>query len=361
MATDAVSQTVAPMAAAAHSEAFDRLLCVDVHDETHDVKSFTFVSPEGKDFDFTAGQHLSLELEIDGFAESRCYSMSSSPKRRNAVTITVKRTAGGRVSNWLHDNLAPGATVRAMGPLGQFVRPMGPAKKLLLLSGGSGITPLMSIARDIADTALATDVVFLHAARTPRDLVFRDELAVLADRIKGFRLHFLPEQITGERAWHGLSGRISKEFLSLAVPDLAERVVMCCGPAPFMKAARSIGADLGAPAHNYFEESFDGPVVEELVADVPPAPRDRVFKVAFARQARTIEVSEAQTVLSGARKAGVRIPSSCANGLCGTCKCKLVSGAVDMKHNGGIRQREVDAGFFLPCCSKPLGDLVIDR
>lgn len=361
MAIEALLQAGAPMAAAAHSEAFEQLLCVDVHDETHDVKSFTFVSPEAKAFDFVAGQHLSLELEIDGFAESRCYSMSSSPKRRNAITITVKRTAGGRVSNWLHDHLAPGATVKAMGPLGRFVRPAGSAAKLLLLSGGSGITPLMSIVRDIADTGQTADVIFLHAARTPRDLVFRDELAVLANRMKGFRLHFLPEQITGERAWHGLAGRISREFLSLAVPDLAERVIMCCGPAPFMKAARALSAELGAPAHTYFEESFDGPAVEEPGTQGPAAAQAKVFKVAFARQSRTIEVSEEQTVLSSAKKAGIRLPSSCANGLCGTCKCKLVSGKVDMKHNGGIRQREVDAGFFLPCCSKPLSDLVIER
>jgi len=361
MATDTLVQASARMSAPTHCEAFDQLLCVDVHDETHDVKSFTFVSSDGKAFDFVAGQHLSLELEIDGFAESRCYSMSSSPKRRNAITVTVKRTTGGRVSNWLHDNLAPGATVKAMGPLGQFFRPTGSAAKLLLMSGGSGITPLMSIVRDIADMGQTADVIFLHAARTPRDLVFRDELAVLANRMKGLRLHFLPEQIVGERAWHGLAGRISREFLSLAVPDLAERVIMCCGPAPFMKAAQVLSAELGAPAHNYFEESFDGPAIEELGTKVPAAPQVKVFNVAFAKQARTIEVSEAQTVLSSAKRAGIRLPSSCANGLCGTCKCKLISGKVDMQHNGGIRQREVDAGFFLPCCSKPLSDLVIER
>jgi glycine betaine catabolism B len=359
MATDTLLQAGAPPAVATPHEAFDRLLCVDVHDETHDVKSFTFVSPEGKTFDFRAGQHLSLELEIDGFAESRCYSMSSSPWRRNAITVTVKRTEGGRVSNWLHDNLKAGATLGALGPLGSFVRPAVAPTKLLLMSGGSGITPLMSIMRDIADSAGAADVIFLHAARTPRDLVFRDELSVLANRVKGFRLIFLPEQIAGERAWPGLTGRISREFLALAVPDIAERVIMCCGPAPFMKAARAISAELGTPAHHYHEESFDGAAL--LEPEAPALPQAKLFKVEFAKQSRTIEVAGEQTVLSCAKKAGVRLPSSCANGLCGTCKSKLVSGSVDMQHNGGIRQREVDAGFFLPCCSKPLSDLVIDR
>ena len=359
MATDGSLQAGAGMTIAPHAEAFDLLLCVDVHDETHDVKSFTFLSPEGKAFDFEAGQHLSLVLEIDGLPESRCYSMSSSPARRKAITVTVKRTEGGRVSNWLHDNLVPGMTVKALGPLGAFVRPAAAPAKLALLSGGSGITPMMSIVRDIADSAQAADVVFVHAARTPRDLVFRDELCVLANRLKGLRLLLLPEQLIGEPSWPGLTGRISKAFLSLAIPDLTERVIMCCGPAPFMQAVRSFSAELGSPAHNYYEESFDSVGVEEPAADITP--QARLFKVEFAKQSRTIEVAGEQTVLSSAKKVGVRLPSSCANGLCGTCKSRLVSGSVDMQHNGGIRQREVEAGFFLPCCSKPLSDLVIDR
>ncbi len=88
-------------------ETDDTLLCVDVHDETPDVKSFTFVSPERKSIAFRAGQYFMFEPGIDNEADGRCYSISSSPHRRNAITITVKRVAGGRVSNWLHDNLKP--------------------------------------------------------------------------------------------------------------------------------------------------------------------------------------------------------------------------------------------------------------
>lgn len=83
--------------------------------------------------------------------------------------------------------------------------------------------------------------------------------------------------------------------------------------------------------------------------------------VEFSKQKKTLEISSEQSVLAAAKKGSVRLPSSCSNGVCGTCKSKLVSGSVEMNHNGGIRQREVDAGFFLPCCSKPLSDLVIDR
>lgn len=338
-------------------ETDDQLVCVDVHDETHDVKSLTFVSPERKNIAFSAGQYFMFELGVDGEADGRCYSISSSPFRTNAITITVKRVAGGKVSNWLHDNLRPGMTVKASGPLGAFARPA--AKKYLFLSGGSGITPVMSMARELADAGEAADVVFLHAGRSPGDLIFRAELANIANRLKGFRLHMLPEDVSTERSWPGISGRISKEFLALAVPDIAERVVMCCGPAPFMAAARRLSAEMGVPAGHYLEESFDAAVIED--APATETVEARSFSVQFAKQAKSIDVHADQTVLSCAKKSGVRLPSSCANGICGTCKSKLVSGSVDMKHGGGIRQREIDAGFFLPCCSKPLSDLVVDR
>jgi glycine betaine catabolism B len=342
-------------------EVDETLVCIDVHQETHDVKTFTFASPEGKQFAFDAGQYFLFDFECGGDPESRCYSISSSPHRRNAVSITVKRVAGGKISNWLHDNLKPTTKVRANGPLGQFVRPTGDFRKFLFLSGGSGITPLMSMVRELADSCEQADVVFMHAARTPKDLIFREELSCLASKLKGFRLHFLPEVTTGEPSWPGLSGRISPEFMKLAVPDLAERIVMCCGPAPFMAAARKISSELGVSPLHYIEESFDAAAVEDTAIPAVEVCTARSFQVEFSKQTRKVEVSGEQTVLSSAKKAGVRIPSSCANGVCGTCKSKLVSGSVDMNHNGGIRQREIDAGFFLPCCSKPLSDLVIDR
>lgn len=342
-----------------NAETDDTLLCVDVHDETHDVKSFTFVSPDRKHIAFDAGQYFMFELGLDNEADGRCYSISSSPHRRNAITITVKRVPGGKVSNWLHDNLKPDTVVKASGPLGRFVRPA--AAKYIFLSGGSGITPVMSMVRELADTAQPVDVVFIHAGRTPKDFIFRSDLANLADRMKGLRLLLLPEDVSNERSWPGLTGRISKELLQMAIPDIAERVVMCCGPAPFMRAGKSITGELGVPAQNYHEESFEAAVIEEAPAPTTEAVEANIFNVQFSKQNKSVEVSADQTVLSCAKKAGVRLPSSCASGICGTCKSKLVSGSVDMKHDGGIRQREIDAGFFLPCCSKPLSDLVIER
>lgn len=171
------------------------------------------------------------------------------------------------------------------------------------------------------------------------------------------RLLLLPEAVSDAKARPGLTGRISRASMALAVPDIAGRHVLCCGPAAFMAAARAISTEFGTSAEHYVEESFDAAVIEEAPATIEPAAA--VFTVEFTKRKRTIGPSSGQTVLSVAKKAGVGLPFSCANGP--TCKSKLVSGAVDRKRSGGIRQREIDAGLFLPCCSKPLRDLVVER
>lgn len=343
------------------------LVCVDVRQETHDVRTFTFRSADGQPFAFSAGQYLRFAVAVQGEPLSRCYSASSSPLRPSLISVTVKRVDGGVVSNWLHDHLAVGSRLDAVGPSGLFTLPEAAASgPLLLVSGGSGITPVMSILRGLADAHRYPDTVFLHAARTPADLVFRDELEYRAKVTPNLRVVFLPERgaDTGQGAGHiGVHGRISDALLQVAVPDLAARTVMCCGPAPFMNAVRQICAARGVAPDRYVEESFGAAAPAEAAPASPPADTEAAatFKVTFAKQGKTLDVRADQTVLSAARQGGLKLPTSCGNGVCGTCKSKLLSGQVDMKHAGGIRQREVDAGFFLPCCSKALSELVVDR
>jgi glycine betaine catabolism B len=339
-----------------------QLVCVDIRQETHDVRTFTFRAADGQSFAFSAGQYLRFAVEVQDEPLSRCYSASSSPLRPGLVSVTVKRVEGGVVSNWLHDQLAVGGRLQAVGPTGQFVLPEAAVHgPLLLVSGGSGITPVMSMLRGLADAHQYPDIVFLHAARTPADLVFRAELEYRAKVTPNLRVIFLPERDDGS-GHIGVLGRISDALLQVAVPDLATRTVMCCGPAPFMNAVRQVCTHRGVV--RYIEESFGGAPADTAAATTPPvanAEGSASFKVTFAKQGKTLDVQADQTVLSAARQGGLKLPTSCGNGVCGTCKSKLLSGQVNMKHEGGIRQREVDAGFFLPCCSKPLSELVIDR
>lgn len=351
--------------AAWDAEVDDTLTCVAAFAETHDVKTFVFTAPQGRRFEYRPGQFLTFAFEIGDETIHRCYTLASSPLRPFTASITVKRVAGGPVSNWLHDTLRPGMTVKALGPMGDFSSDHHPAPKYLFISGGSGVTPLMSMSRALADRAAPADVVFLHAARTPQDVIFREELALIARRLPGFRVILLPEGRGAEPEWPGPTGRINPDLLRVLVPDAAERTVFCCGPAPFMAAVQDASGVLGVTPANYHHESFDFAALPQdpgaTVFGAEHAALAESYSVTFAKLRRTISVRADETVLKAARDAGIRLPSSCATGLCGTCKSKRLSGDVQMSHNGGIRQREIDMGFFLPCCSKPTSDLVLDR
>ena len=137
-------------------------------------------------FRYRPGQFITLELEIDGEPINRCYTLSSTPTRPDTISITVKRATGGKVSNWLHDNLKPGMEIKALGPAGDFSCTLRPAAKYLFLSGGSGVTPLMSMSRTYYDLGEDGDIVFVHSARTPRDIIFRRELAAMTNGMATF-------------------------------------------------------------------------------------------------------------------------------------------------------------------------------
>jgi glycine betaine catabolism B len=368
----------------------DSLVCCHVRQETHDVKSFFFRAPNERTFVFEPGQFITLELEIDGESVNRCYTISSPPTRPHTISITVKRVPGGKVSNWLHDNLQAGGKIRVLGPAGEFTCARHPARKFLFLSAGSGITPLMSMSRAHHELSEDRDIVFVHSARTPDDIIFARELDLIASNQTNFRTAFVCERVGTRSNWHGVTGFLSLPLLKLIAPDFMEREIFTCGPAPYMKAVRDLLAEGGFDTTHYHEESFSFETVSEVAAQLTtahvadalkspgtfdatreaaagfapataPVESETTFKVSFARSNREIDCGSAQHVLDAAKKAGVRLPASCTKGMCGTCKVKLLSGEVQMKHAGGIRQREIDQGMVLLCCSTPMTDLVVDK
>ena len=353
------------------SDVEETLVCCHVRQETHDVKSFFFHSPEGRAFVFEPGQFITLELDVEGETINRCYTISSSPARPHTLSITVKRVPGGKVSNWLHDTVRPGTQIRVLGPAGEFTCARHPARKYLFLSAGSGITPLMSMSRAHHDLGEDRDIVFVHSARTPDDIIFSRELELIASNHTNFRTSFVCERVGARTSWPGVTGFLSLPLLKLIAPDFMDREIFTCGPAPYMKAVRDLLDEAGFDRRRYHEESFSfGTLAAERSADAPvadlaPAENGNAdtaqFSVSFAKSQREIVCRSSQHVLDAARQSGLRLPASCTQGMCGTCKVKLVSGQVEMKHNGGIRQREIDQGMVLLCCSKPLSNLVIDK
>jgi ferredoxin-NADP reductase len=335
------------------------LTCVQVRDETHDVKTFMLQAPAPRSFRYLPGQFVTLELDIGGERVNRCYTLSSSPTRPDRVSITVKRVPGGRVSNWLHDTLRVGSRLAARGPAGSFscfAQP--PAERLLLLSGGSGVTPMISMTRALHDLASDADIVFVHCARTPADVLFAEELALLAKNLPRFRLALVCEQRGAQPAYAGFVGRIDGALLAHIAPDFLSRPIYTCGPAPFMAGVRGLLGAAGYDMRGYREESFS---FEAAQADEVPVLSGAQFVVTLQRLGRSFRCGSDERLLAAAQRAGLRLPFSCSSGVCGTCKTRKLSGEVEMAHAGGIRPREIAQGFILPCCSKPRGDVVLDR
>jgi ferredoxin-NADP reductase len=354
------------------------LVCRRTISVTHDVRTFVLEPLGSALLQQLPGQYLTITVSIDGMEVQRCYTVSSPPTRPGALMITVKRVPGGPVSNWLHDNLHVGQTLHAAGPFGRFTMADQPAPKYLFLSAGSGITPLMSMTRTLCDQGMPADVVFVHSARSPRDIIFRRELEAMSAAFDTFSVTAVCEGDSPLERWDGPRGRLSLELLRAVAPDLPDREVFTCGPPPYMEAVRAMLTVGGADPARCHEENFcfEAPGRLALCPDptdtaaatdtaIPGSDESRpvpeVFTVELRSSGRQIECAADTTVLTAALRAGVDLPNSCAEGACGTCKSTLLGGRVDMQHAGGIRPREIAQDKFLPCCSKPLENLVIDR
>ncbi|MNF58122.1 NADH oxidoreductase hcr [compost metagenome] len=343
--------------------------CVKAIQETWDVRTFCFMAEQPVLFFFKPGQFVTLELEIDGQPIMRSYTISSSPSVPYSFSITIKRVPGGKVSNWLHDNLKEGDELAVHGPVGLFNAIDFPTDKVLFLSGGVGITPVMSMSRWFFDTNGNVDMVFVHSARTPKDIIYHRELRHMASRIENFKLHLICEKYEIGETWSGYRGYLNQRMLELIAPDFMEREVFCCGPTPYMHAIKRLLESNGYDMRRYHEESFGATPadireeVKELAAeaaDAPPVPIADQHQVEFTSTGKSIRVNPGETVHAAAAKLGLHIPKACGMGICGTCKVMKTAGEVSMEHNGGITDEDVAEGYILSCCSVPQGDVVID-
>ncbi len=292
-------------------------------DETHGVRTLTLRPGRGW-HRHRAGQHVRLGVSIDGIVHVRTYSISSAPEREDGcITITVKAVPDGRVSHHLVREIEPGAQLLLGSPQGDFVLPEAAPVRALFVSGGSGITPLMSKLRSVAARGVVPDIVHLHYARTARDMIFRDELAALAKEHPRYRLHLVTTRATGEA---GIAGHFSAAQLEPLCPDWAERDAYACGP-------QSLLADLeahwrsAALSRRLHVERFRAPLADTQ-ADTAGG------RVRFARSNREIEIDGRTSLLRAAEDAGLHPPHGCRMGICHSCTVTLRAGCVrDMRND----------------------------
>ena len=248
-----------------------KVRCVSVAAETHDTKTYTFVTVPQKLFHYKPGQFVTIEIALDNTILRRSYTVSSSPSRPYTLSITVKKVPMGWMSNWLFDNMAEGVECVVSGPAGKFTCIDHPSEKLLFLAAGSGVTPPMSMLRWLADTSSKADVVFINNVRTPDDIIFHQELLHLNARLgESLRLMIVPAAVSAGRPWNGPIGRLDETLLRFCVPDFVQRETFVCGPPGYMSAAKAMLRSAGLPAERYHDESFGA--ARPAVAPQPQSP-----------------------------------------------------------------------------------------
>jgi len=343
-------------------EGTTRLKVADIVEETHNAKTFRLVGLEPMLFSYKPGQFITFNLNINGQEIRRSYSMSSSPSRPYMLEITIKRIPGGVVSNWFCDHVKLGDILTAVGPAGRFTCFNFPSNKMLFISAGSGITPIMSMCRWITDTGSDVDVKLLASFKTPSEIMFRKELEMLATRHSTFRVALTVTANTQSTIpWQGFTGRINTAMLNRFVPDILERHVYMCGPEPFADNVKNILNDIGYDMSCFHSESFG---TGRSVLDAGSrgqtlqlkGPR---HKVTFAQSGLTVETDEHINLLSLAEAHGIQLDYSCRVGSCGECEVKC-KGKVEMSDDCEIDEKTRNAGFVYACCSTAKADLILD-
>lgn len=340
--------------------------------ETPTVETFRLIEPASDrlPFDFLPGQFLQVEVEPEpGKTARRSYTIASSPTQRAYVEVTVKREAEGVVSRYLHDDVEVGDRLKVSGPFGVFTFTGSDADSIVLIAGGVGITPMMSVLRYLTDTAWPGEIFFVYGARSTEEFIFRDEIEQLERRHP--RLHVLATmQRSPGTVWLGPEGSVTKELLQAAVPEIASRRIHLCGPPPMMAAVKGMLLELGVPEAQIHSEAF-GPASlppenapaarSDTPAEPAPAPaaatRPEVAQttITFSVAGVSAPLPSDQSVLEAAEGAGVEIPYQCRVGVCGVCVTRLLEGEVSMAVETGLDPADKAQGYVLACQAKSTG------
>ncbi|WP_041395490.1 hybrid-cluster NAD(P)-dependent oxidoreductase [Photobacterium profundum] len=346
------------------------LILVKREVETHDSMSFTFAAADEALFDFKPGQFVTLAAKIDNKTHYRAYSISSVPQQKQ-LRLTIKRVPDGLVSNWLADNLNIGDSLSALNIAGQFNSSDCKHKsKLLLISAGCGITPVMSIAKTLLAHDSDTDIEFLHCARDKDNVIFHDEMKKLLAQHRNFNVQLLLENSDGFASFSAdkntdscalshQTGMVSSGVIQQLYPDLKERTIFLCGPVGFMKAVENIAQESDFDMANFFQESFTPAANNEQQDHISSDASTASVMLHVPDFSVEKEVVQGSSLLEVLENNGVPIIGACRAGVCGSCKCKVTKGSVKSTSTETLTAEEIEQGFVLACSSTVEEDVAV--
>ncbi|HID75649.1 MAG TPA: 2Fe-2S iron-sulfur cluster binding domain-containing protein [Planctomycetaceae bacterium] len=342
-----------------------RMRVARIFQETPDVKTFRLVACHGGPlpFSYLPDQFLTLTLPVGQKPIRRSYTISSSPTQGYYCEITVKREEHGLGSRYLHDVVNEGDMLQAQAPSGKFVFTGSEADSVVLIAGGVGITPMMSITRALTDMGWDGEIRLIVACRHPEHFIFREELEGLDRRHPNLHLHVAMSRAQSEvPGYH--RGRLSKELLARWVSDIASKRIHLCGAPPMMEATIAMLAELGVAADQIHTEDFGSQrkpqaraAQREAAGELAKTPT--AATVSFQPSDKSTQLLPDETILEAAERVGVEIENSCRVGMCGVCAVKLLSGQVTMETDDGLDPDDRAAGKILACQARADADVAV--
>lgn len=330
----------------------------DIIKETPSTKTLRLVSRSTSLPPFQAGQYINLFAEINGVRTSRPYSLSSSPRQTAYYDITVRRIANGFVSDYLLDQCQPGNYLESSGPAGNFYyNPLFHGQELVFLAGGSGVTPFMSMIREVGDLDLNRKIHLFYGSHTEEELVFHHELVKIAARHSNIKYHPIVEKPSA--SYQGLVGITNVQVVLETLAGNNFDTVYICGPQAMYDSILPQLVEAGVPKRRIRREMFSG---RGDISAEPGWPQDikpdAAFTVKVAGKS-SITAQAGEPLLIALERAGMVVPCNCRSGECSLCRVQLLSGKVYQPPGVLLRETDKKYGYIHSCKAYPLEDLEI--
>ena len=329
-----------------------RVRVVEVVRETADAHSLVLEPLDGARFDYQPGQFLTVKVPSDrpGGA-ARCYSLCSSPQRDEQLKVTIKRTRDGYGSNWLCDNAVTGTELEVLPPAGVFV-PRDLSRDFLLLAGGSGITPVLSILKTALHVGSGL-VTLVYANRDEASVIFRDELVGLGEEFSG--------RLSVVHLLESVQGLPTEAALRPLLAPYVDRETFVCGPGPFMDLTVATLAGLGFAhdrTHREVFTSLEGDPFAEVELPIDIGGEATEVVVDLDGEVTTHVWPAGARLLDVLLAAGRDAPFSCREGACSACACLLQEGTVELDHNEVLDDVDLADGIILACQARATSPVV---
>ncbi|MEN8210266.1 MAG: FAD-binding oxidoreductase [Thermodesulfobacteriota bacterium] len=334
-------------------------LCVTrTINETVSTKTIRLSAVNGYLPPFQAGQYISLSVEVDKVRTGRAYSISSSPSQTGYYDITVRRVENGRVSNFLIDEVKVGDLLESSGPEGHFhYNPILHQDELVCLAGGSGITPFMSMIREITDKGLKRKLNLFYGSQYLHDMIFHEELSQLAKQFSN--INYIPVVENPSADYKGKTGFITARVIKESLGEIKGKSYFICGPQGMYKFCLPELDKLGIKREQIRQEMFGTPVnVTEQMGWPSNINAEDRFTVQVNRS-EPFETNAGTSLLTALEESGFIIPFLCRSGECSRCRIKIVEGKVFQPTGTPVRKSDSHYGYVHSCVSYPLDNLKI--